>query len=428
MLRKLAGLLFVIALFSCHKSPVPIVDPTFADSLIRAYTVSQVENSVDANLAFWKKRMDSLPDNFVNAPEYAAALVAAFRVHGNIPDLRKADSLYNEVNKANKGKEAGLWRALAGMALLQHEFSRADSCLKKAQQIEGNNIPNAFLDFDISFEQGRYDHAKRLLPSLKHANRYGYLFRKSKYEHYDGSLDTSIACMKAAAAKAGNNRSLEQAALSNAADLCMHKGDPQAAYDLYLQSIRITPHDLHSITGLGWIALVHDKNDFLAERIFRFVRQHNQAPDILLKLEQLEEARGNISLQKKYAGEFAVIAGDSLYGKMYTRHLVELYNGILDQPAKAAALSLGEIENRPTAQVYAWYAWSLYRNGQVDKAWSVYKGAVSGKPLEGPELYYMGKMMEGMGKEYNAQQFFKAAWKNRYDLSPAKQKELETKF
>lgn len=43
---------------------------------------------------------------------------------------------------------------------------------------------------------------------------------------------------------------------------------------------------------------------------------------------------------------------------------------------------------------------------------------VSGKPLEGLELYWMGKMMRGMNKEYDANAFFEAAYPNQYDLSP----------
>jgi hypothetical protein len=33
--------------------------------------------------------------------------------------------------------------------------------------------------------------------------------------------------------------------------------------------------------------------------------------------------------------------------------------------------------------------------------------------------------MKGLGKGYNAQQFFKAAEKNKYDLSPSMMKDLE---
>jgi len=37
----------------------------------------------------------------------------------------------------------------------------------------------------------------------------------------------------------------------------------------------------------------------------------------------------------------------------------------------------------------------------------------------------MGKLMKAVNTEYNAQQFFKAAYDNRYDLSPVKINDLE---
>jgi len=45
--------------------------------------------------------------------------------------------------------------------------------------------------------------------------------------------------------------------------------------------------------------------------------------------------------------------------------------------------------------------------------------------LETHEHYLLGKMMQGLNKRYKSKQFYKAAYKNRYDLSPAKQKDLE---
>ena len=40
-------------------------------------------------------------------------------------------------------------------------------------------------------------------------------------------------------------------------------------------------------------------------------------------------------------------------------------------------------------------------------------------------MYWMGKMMKGLGKGYNTNEFFKAAEKNRYDLSPSMRKDLD---
>ena len=225
--------------------------------------------------------------------------------------------------------------------------------------------------------------------------------------------------------KAGNNRQLKQIAFSNAADLCVHNGNMEKAYRLYKESIETDAADFHSIIGLGWIALVHDKNDSLAEKIFSFVHQHTSSPDVLLKMEQVADARGDSISQKKWANEFVEQVTQPYYGNMYNKYLIGLYTGILNEPAKAVSLAEQEIKNRPTPQTYAWLAWTYLMNKDIDKAYSIFKPLVSGKPLEGLELYYMGKLMISMNKGYNAQQYFKAAFKNRYDLSPAQVKDLE---
>lgn len=425
-MKKIVSFLSVILLLSaCNHRDKAIVNAVFIDSLITHYSPSALSITSGSNLAFWEKRMDSLPDNYVNGPEYASALSSRFHLYGDIHDLLKADSLMNRSNEANQEKEPGIFRTLVSFAMLQHRFQQADTFLQKAIKIEGHSLPNTFSEFDVAFELGQYPKAKGLLQSLKAGNSYGYFFRRSKYEHYDGSLDTSIACMMQAAEKAGNSKYLKQVALSNAADLCIHKGRIDDAYNLYVQSIKLDATDFHSIMGIGWIALVHDNNEALAEKIFQFVHDHNRLPDALLKLEQAAEAGNDSIIQKKYADEFDTKANDSVYGKMYSKYLVDLYTGILRQPAKAVALALQETANRPTPQSFAWYAWSLFCNNEQEKAYTVFKSLVSGKPLEGLELYYMGKMMQGLNKGYNAQQFFEAAYKNRYDLSPAKQKDLE---
>ena len=420
-----AAFITFLLITNCKNSNKAIVNPSFADSLISHYSPSKAALTADSNLAFWERRMEKQPENFGNGPKYASALSSRFHLHGAIHDLLKADSLMKRSNEANQEKEPDIFRTLSSYAMLQHQFHQADSFLQKALKIDGRSIPNTYLDFDVAFELGQYARAKNLLQSLKKGNSYSYLFRRSKYEHYDGSLDSAISCMIQAAEKADNNKYLRQVALSNAADLNIHKGNLSAAYNLYVQSIKIDAADFHSIMGIGWIALVHDKNDSLAKKIFEFVRNHNQAPDALLKLEQVAEAKGDSVMQKQYAVEFVKQVSDSAYGRMYSKYLIDLYTGILHNPAIAVALAEQEINNRPTPQVYAWYAWSLFCNNETGKAYNIFKGYVSSKPLEGLELYYMGKMMQGLSKGYNAQQFFKAAYKNRYDLSPGKVKDLQ---
>ena len=130
-------------------------------------------------------------------------------------------------------------------------------------------------------------------------------------------------------------------------------------------------------------------------------------------------------MQKKYASEFVGMATASVYGNMYNKYLLELYTGILNEPAKGEAIAARELLNRTTPQTYAWYVWALYSNNKTAEAEKIYRQHVSGKPLEGLELYWMGKYMQAQNKGYNAEQFFKAAYKNKYDLSPGMARDLE---
>lgn len=418
-------IIIAFILFSCNKKSEPVVDAVFTDSLIKNYSVSPLYKTTKGNYEFWKNRMDSVSDNYVNGPKYSGALSSFFHITGNIEYLLKADSLIQQSILAYQEREPGLNNTLAYLAIQQHQFNRADSLLKKVVKIEGQTAGNAFLDFDISFEKGDYRRSKNLLATIEDNNSYAFLFRKAKFEHYEGSLDTAISCMLKAAELSRENKYLKQAALSNAADLCLHKGDLKKAFSLYKSSIIIDAADMHSIMGIGWIALVHDKKDSLAENIFQFVQKHTQSPDILLKLMQVAEFRNDSILQEQYAAEFIKIATDKKYGDMYNKYLIDLYTTVINEPSKAIALAERELINRATPQTYAWYVWSLFSNNEKEKAYKYFKSYVSAQPLEGLELYYMGRMMEGLDKKYNATEFYKVAWKNRYDLSPSKQKYLE---
>ena len=130
-------------------------------------------------------------------------------------------------------------------------------------------------------------------------------------------------------------------------------------------------------------------------------------------------------LEINYANEFVSQVSDSLYGNMYNKYLIELYTGILNDPAKAETISSRELLNRRTPQTYAWYVWSLFSNNKKTEAYTNFEKFVSEKPLEGLELYYMGKFMQGIHQGYNATGFFKAAYENRYDLSAGKVSDLK---
>ena len=394
------------------------------DSLINNYTQPAVVTN-EADVIFWKNRIDSLNPGFTNELKYSGALAARFSLKGDIHDLIVADSTLHVIAKTYNDKESAPYLSLVAHSISQHKFNEADTFLNKAKQIGIKKYDDAAFSFDVNFELGRYILASENLNKMRSNEDYGYEFRLSKLEHYKGNLDSAISAMLQAASLAGNNPALIAAALSNAGDLDLHAGRLEDAYNLYKRSIANYSGDLHSIMGIGWIALVHDKNDSLAKKIFLFVSSKTKAPDPILKLSQAAELNGDSVSCKKYAQQFVDITSDIAYGTMYNKYLIELYTGILNDPAKAEEVAKREIDNRATPQTYAWYVWCLYYNNKKDEAYKIYERNVSGRPLEGIELYWMGKFMKGLGKGYNANEFFKAAQKNKYDLSPSMMNDLE---
>ncbi len=424
MKRIFFNLITISLLASCKNNAKPIVSATFVDSLLANYTTPEAIKNNEADLQFWKNRITLKAVDYTNTSRYAAALISRFHLLGDIKDVKTSDSLLLKLTKDFKDKEAGPYFSLVGHYILQHRFKEADSIFQLAKAIGIKKYESSATAFDVNFELGRISLAKTDLRNIQLENDFGYQFRKSKLMHYNGELDSSVKAMQKAVETAGQDEILRLAALSNVGDLYIHAGKLDKAYDCYLECVKTNSSDLHSMMGIGWVALVKDKNDSLAEKIFQFVSTKTKSPDALFKLIAVAEQRGDSALQLQYAKAFEQNAGDSIYGNMYNKYLLQLYTGILNNPSKAEAIAVQELQSRSTAQTHAWQAWALLCNNKKEQAYAVYQKNISGKPLEGLELYWMGKLMQALNKGYNAKQFFEEAEKNIYDLGPALQKEL----
>ena len=420
----LSSLLFI----QCKNVDKPIVSETYIDSLLTNYGTPTAITFNQKELKFWKSRVQKNGFDIVNEPRYASNLVGRFNLLGDLKDVKTADSILINLEKNFKNKEAGIYLTLASNSILQHHFKKANDYLQKAKSIGIRKSEDYAITFDVDFELGNIENATANLEKMKDNFDFGYQFRKSKLAHYNGNLEESIGFMQKATEIAADNVTARNIALSNGADLYTHAGKLDNAYSDYKESIKLNSADLHSIMGIGWIALQHDDNDALAEKIFKFVQTKTKSPEPLYKLILVAQHKKDSVAEKKYARQYESIVTDSIYGKMYTKYLIQLYTQILNNPAKAEILAKAELTNRATPQTYSWYVYSLLANNKIAAANAIYKKYVSGKPLEALELYYMGKLMEANKKGYNASQFYKAANDNYYDLSPTIARYLESKL
>ena len=418
----------IVLLFgiSACKSKKAVINTTEIEILLKDYKPSPSIKENEDDLLFWKSRIDSKNIDAVNLPKYAAALSLRFKIQGDINDLLAADSIYQLLDKHFLGKEAAYKIAQISSSLMQHKFVAADSFLQQANKLGIGEYEKSALSFDVYFETGNTEYAFFELAKIKNYKDYNFMFRNAKIFHYNGNVDSAVANMQAASdiAMQSKNIPLAQSAISNTADLLLHNGDLQKAKELYLQSITLNNTDLHSFMGLGTIAMLHDKNDMLAEKIFKFIQTKTKQPDVIFKLAQLNMQSGDSIAAKKYATEFVTITSNKNYGNMYNKYLIQLYTSILNNPIAAEKIALQELESRNTPQTNAWYVYTLLKNNKLLEANKIYEKNVSGKPLEGLESFWMGKYMQANNKGYNANEFFKNAQKNKYDLAPDAIKEL----
>lgn len=391
------------------------------DSIIANHKPSKHDVTNQEDLDFWKQRVDSMPESFVNLEKYASALAGRFHIYGDINDLRLADSIMQKLSA--QYKEAGYLLSLAGYKMLQHGFQQAKMLIDSVIEMKAENYAAQMMLFDASFELGYIYQASLVLKNNYAPANYAYNFRLSKLDHYNNNWDSAVSHMIKASVLSHSNIHLKTAALSNAADLYLHNGNVKMAAELYKQCLQLNSSHFHSLFGLAWIALVHDGNVSVSKKMFEFLSHRSKLPDVFFKLYQALELT-DPALAKQYAQKFAAEVSKSVYGNMYNNYLVHVYTGILNDPSKAVEIARREIDQRPTSQAYALLAWSLLCNGQKNEAVEMYKNYVSGKALQARELYWMGKLMKATGKAYNAKQFFKAARKNKYDLSPHMLKDL----
>jgi hypothetical protein len=421
------AVLLLLSLTGCIKSNKPLVVKNYADSLISHYSNSGAININHAEMAFWRTRIDPKVAGISNELKYASTLVRQFHLSGDIRDLNHAEKILKETSQVYNDKEAGVYVALTEIALLKHQFKNAAGLLNKAKQIGVQSyVANSF-SFDVEFELGHYNLASFYLSKIKSPVDFGYHFRKAKLSHLNGQADTAVSEMLKAAELAPGGSYLQGVALANAADFYIHTGELAKATGLFKQSISINKNDFHSISGLGTIAMKNDRNYELAGSLFKLVKSNYALPDPLFKFYQLAQSREDKRQEIWYAKQFTAAASRQVYGKMYSKYLIEIYSGVLKKPELAEKIARAELTNRLTPQTAAWYAWALFANRKPQQAEKIYKKYVSGKPLEGFELYYMGNMMAGLKKAYTAEEFYKAADQNKFDLSPAMIKHLESR-
>jgi tetratricopeptide (TPR) repeat protein len=402
----------LVVLCSCSQQNEQIVDNRYA-TFIKKSTDSTVQSELD----FWQKKLDSSPENSVFLKKKAAILSQEFRKTNNIGSLLESTEILRDLNKRFPDDVAVL-HALTKNSITRHAFSEASDYVEQAIDLGEKEYSSRLMLVDVLLENGEFAEARYVLENLGPRRGFDEQIRWVKLYDAEGDLDTAVETMELALQNAidMNKTSLIVWSLSNLGDMYGHQGEVKKSYESYLRALEIDPTDSHSKKGIGWIAFSHDNDFGKAESIWKELRAQTNDPELDLLLADLAEMKNEESERQKYTDTFISRVGKKEYGNMYGSYLIGLMDG--DKQDEGLALAKADLEQRSHPMTFCHYAEALHQAGRTDEAIEILNKHVLGFTEE-PDAYFIaGTIFHDAQQVDQAGSLLKEALAASYELGP----------
>jgi tetratricopeptide (TPR) repeat protein len=376
---------------------------------------------IDTEIQFWKTRLSKTPGDIICETKIAGLLTRRFAYSGNIIEVHRADSLFQQVNTINHTTSSGTFRSLAANCITQHRFLQAQQYIDSALLLGDNKYVTVLMEFDAAMELGNYYRARKALNSLADKNSFDYLIREAKYkDHAEGRQSEAIELMEKAYDKIKDDHtpSLYLWIKSNLGDLYGHANRYKESYQCYIDVLHRDPHYYHALKGIAWLAFSHDKDVANARKIVAYLQQRHPVPDYELLLSQMAAWENNQKVAEEHINKFIAATRNPLYGNMYNKYLFTIEANELNNAATCLQIAQQEVHNRPTPEAFSWLAWAQCKNGDIANAMRTARLYVADKCFEPDALYYMGKVYQAGGEKNMARKYLTAAYNSSYELGP----------
>lgn len=381
-----------------------------------------------AQLDFWKKKLDEQPGSSIYRLKTALLMSERFKLNGQIEDIHYSDSLLHAALESRSIRKAPFYRALSANAITQHEFKRALQLAEQSLESALRPELSQLMRFDALLELGEKEKARKVLQEISDQTSFDVMIRKSKLQDQDGDLLAAIKTMEEAATwcKERNNKTLLVWTLSNLGDMYGHDGRIKSSYQAYKDVLQLDPSYKYALKGIAWIAFSKDKNTETARMITQHLLAHQQSPDLYLLMAEMNALEGDLDKSEEWEEKFIATVQQSTYGRMYDKYLAEFY---LDQSGKGTEsypFIEKEIENRPAAATYALLARYQLKQGNAEKAVEILEEKVSGKTFEPDVLYHAGMIYQAAGQKDKAREYLKEAAEASFELGPLMSQKIKT--
>jgi len=382
---------------------------------------------IQADYSFWKQKLEKTPNQYPYSAKLAAANSAIFKVTGEIEALKEAEENLLFANKKTNYNNAGYLRSLSKNYISQHRFKEALALLKKAEANGENLQQTQFMLIDVNLELGNLKETGVYLSKVKNFKSFDYLIRISKYNDHIGHLDKAIEYLEASLkiAKSSKNTFLMQWNFTNLADYYGHAGRIKESYNSYLKALALNANDSYAKKGIAWIVYSYERNPEEALRILETVTAENKAPDYHLLKAEILDFMGNSVKKNIQEAKYLAKVVDKNYGVMYHKYDVLLYADDVTKQERAIEIANQEVSERPTAQSYDLLAWSLYKNGQVEKALEITQRNVINKTFEPEALLHTAFILKANGRVAEALKLKQELIESIYELGPLAESDIQ---
>jgi tetratricopeptide (TPR) repeat protein len=379
--------------------------------LARATDIDRIK----ANVAFWSKRVEGQPDDFVSSNRLGTSEIELARASGDVTAYLRAEGAFDLTLRRDPHNAAAL--GYKGSVLVSlHRFTDAQALARQVLARRANDPVALATLGDASLELGDLDNAQR---AYEHADAIAHgsstLTRLAHLAFIRGDVVAAIRIAWSAVHE-GTAEGVEgeRAAFLHyqLGEILAGTGDLRGAGAAYAAAFKADPGSFLARSGLARVAAANGELDDGIARLSDAIAIVPQ-PEFVARRGDLYTLRAKAGDDRRAADDYATVeaiarlAGEA--AGIYDRTLVYyLANHGLD-PERAVRLAATELDVRKDVYGYDAYAWALLSANRVDKAQAAMESALAVGTRDARLLYHAGMIAAARGDTTTARSRLEAA-------------------
>lgn len=381
-------------------APKPVVN---IDAVSPAFGMK----TTDELIAFWKKRFEHDPHDFISLTYLAQSHIRKGRETGDVSEYQKAEAILRNALQLNPDYEPTL-AYLSAALFVQHNFAGALELANQVYKSDAHALQALATIGDANLELGRYTEAQSAYDLLKEQNTSPAVYtRLARLTWLHGKPLEALNIMQQAVSQSdeldlsGENSAWYHFQLG---ELYFNTGQIELADAQYSAALAAFHNYYLALAGHGKVLAAEGKyTDAIAsyEKAVAIIPQ----PDLLAALGDLYTVTKQPE-QAKHEYDTVQFIGrlEAINQVVYNRQLAMFYanhNLKLDESVKMAQK---ELAIRKDIYAYDTVAWALYKNGRYLEAANAMQQAMKLGTHDALLYYHAGMIDHALGKDQQAEQ------------------------